>query len=152
MRFNNYATRFIPLAEEINQSMPAHVVRLVVEALNQRKRCLNGARILCLGVAYKRGVGDTRESPALQILASLLERGGIVAYADPYVPTLEIAGKEYTSRDVTEAELDQADCILILTDHPDFKYREIVASGNLIVDTRDATWGIPAPSGQVVRL
>lgn len=152
MRFNNYATRFIPLAEEINQSMPAHVVRLVVEALNQRKRCLNGARILCLGVAYKRGVGDTRESPALQILASLLERGGIVAYADPYVPTLEIAGKEYTSRDVTEAELDQADCILILTDHPDFNYREIVASGNLIVDTRDATWGIPAPSGQVVRL
>ena len=152
MRLSNYEARFIPLAEEINQSMPGHVVRLISDALNQRKQCLNGAKILALGVAYKRGVGDIRESPALQVLASLLSKGAELTYADPFVPSIEIKGVEFHSQELTPASLKATDCILILTDHREFDYQEIVDSETLVVDTRDATWGIPSAEHQVVRL
>ncbi len=152
MRFSNYQTRFIPLAEEINQSMPGHVVSLIDEALNRRQRCLNGARILAMGVAYKRCVGDIRESPALQVLASLMAKGVEVSYCDPHVPRIEINGIVFNSVVADETALQAADCILILTDHPEFDYQMILDSGVLIVDTRDATWGMPQQSGQVVRL
>jgi UDP-N-acetyl-D-glucosamine dehydrogenase len=152
MRLSNYEARFIPLAEEINQSMPGHVVRLISDALNQRSRCLNGAKILALGVAYKRDVGDTRESPALQVLASLIGKGAEIAYADPHVPSIEINGSRFRSQELTAAALKAADCILILTDHGDFDYQEIIDSGTLVVDTRDATWGLPSAEGQVIRL
>lgn len=152
MRLSNYEARFIPLAEEINQSMPGHVVRLISDALNQRSRCLNGARILAIGVAYKRGVGDIRESPALQVLASLMSKGAEIAYSDPHVPSIEIKGSGFHSQDLTAAALKAADCILILTDHREFDYQAIIDSGTLVVDTRDATWGIPSAEHQVVRL
>ena len=152
MRLNNYEARFIPLAEEINHSMPGHVVRLVCDALNERERCLNGAKVLAYGVAYKRGVGDIRESPALQVLAELAAKGAEIAYSDPFVPSIEIGGIEYKSLDFKVADVKNADCILILTDHSQFDYREIIACGTLIVDTRGATWGIPSSPGQVVRL
>jgi UDP-N-acetyl-D-glucosamine dehydrogenase len=152
MRFSNYEARFIPLAEEINQSMPGHVVRLISDALNERNRCLNGAKILAIGVAYKRGVGDIRESPALQVLSSLLSKGAEIAYADPYVPSIEINGCGFRAQELTAAGLKTVDCILILTDHREFDYQEIISSGTLVVDTRDATWGIPSAEHQVVRL
>jgi len=152
MRLSNYEARFIPLAEEINQSMPGHVVRLISDALNQRKRCLNGAKILAIGVAYKRGVGDIRESPALQVLSNLMSKGAELAYADPYVPSIEIHGFGFQSQELTPASLKAADCILILTDHREFDYQEIIDSGTLVVDTRDATWGIPSAEHQVIRL
>jgi UDP-N-acetyl-D-glucosamine dehydrogenase len=152
MRLSNYETRFIPLAEEINQFMPEHVIRLTNDALNRRKRCLNGAKILALGIAYKPGVGDTRESPALHIIAKLLDKGADVSYADPYVPSIVVTDRFLESRQLTEQELAAVDCILILTDHPDFDYQMLIDSGCLIVDTRNATWGMPAPSEQVVRL
>ena len=152
MRLSNYETRFIPLAEEINQSMPAYVVRLTVDALNRRKRCLNGAKILALGIAYKPGLGDTRESPALQIIENLLDKGADVSYADPYVPSIVIRNSTFESRQPTDEELGATDCILILTDHPDFDYQKIVDSGSLIVDTRNATWELPAAREQVIRL
>jgi UDP-N-acetyl-D-glucosamine dehydrogenase len=152
MRLSNYQARFIPLAEEINQSMPGHVIRLISDALNDRKICLNGARILAMGVAYKRGVGDIRESPALQVLALLMAKGANVSYSDPHVPSVEINGTRLQNVQVTADDLQATDCILILTDHTDFDYPQIVASGTLVVDTRDATWGLPSAANQVVRL
>ncbi len=152
MRFSNYQTRFIPLAEEINQSMPGHVVNLVDEALNQRRRCLNGARVLAMGVAYKRGVGDIRESPALQVLSNLMNKGAEISYTDPYVPFIEINGIALKSVPESDELLSGVDCILILTDHTEFDYKKVIDSGVLIVDTRDATWGMTAANGQIVRL
>jgi len=152
MRLNNYEARFIPLAEEINQSMPGHVVRLITDALNERKQCLNGAKILAIGVAYKPGVGDIRESPALQVLSKLMRKGAVLAYADPHVPLIEINGTGLRAQELTPATLKAADCVLILTDHREFDYQEIIDSETLVVDTRDATWGIPSTEHQVVRL
>lgn len=152
MKFSNYQARFIPLAEEINQSMPAYVINLVTEALNQRQLCLNGARVLALGVAYKRGVGDVRESPAVQIIASLMAKGVRVEYSDPFVPSIEINGVTLQSAPITEIKLASVDCVLILTDHVELDYRNIVARASLIVDTRGATWGIPAKENQIVSI
>ena len=150
MRLNGYKARFIALADDINRAMPGHVLTVVVEALNDVGRSLKGARILVLGVAYKRGVGDTRESPAHEIISALLRRGADVAYADPHVPTFQLEGMELKAVDLTDEILRQADCTLILTDHPEFDYRRIVELAPLVVDTRNATWGITAP-GRVLR-
>ena len=151
MRLNGYEARFIALADDINRAMPGHVVTVVIEVLNDIGRPLKGARILVLGVAYKRGVGDTRESPAHEIISTLLRRGADVAYADPHVPTFQIEGMELKAVDLTDEILHRADCTLILTDHPEFDFRRIVELAPLVVDTRNATWGITAP-GRVIRL
>jgi len=125
---------------------------MVIDALNLHRRCLNGAKILALGVAYKRGVGDTRESPALEILSSLREKGAEVSYADPHVPSVTLDGDALKTVSLTDQEISTADCVLILTDHSDFDYRRIVELASLVVDTRNATWGIPAPDDRVIRL
>ena len=150
MRLNGYEARFIALADDINRAMPGHVVTVVIEVLNDVGRPLKGARVLVLGVAYKRGVGDTRESPAHEIISSLLRRGADVAYADPHVPTFQIEGTELKAVDLTDEIVRQADCTLILTDHREFDFRRIVELAPLVVDTRNATWGITAP-GRVIR-
>jgi UDP-N-acetyl-D-glucosamine dehydrogenase len=152
MRFSGYEPRFIALADEINRAMPAYVVELVTDALNRRRHCLNGARILALGVAYKRGVGDTRESPALEIIAKLRERGAEVSYADPYVPAVAVDGIHMKAVEVTEHSLAETDCALILTDHPEFNYEQIVRIATLVVDTRHATKGLTASAERLVRL
>jgi len=144
MRLSGYEARFIHLADEINRSMPLYVVDSIADALNRRRRCLNGSRVLALGVAYKRGVGDIRESPALEVLSMLRERGADVVYADPYVPSVEIDGALLKAVEVSRRELTGADCVVILTDHPDFDYRQIVESAPLVIDTRGATWGMTA--------
>src|SRR5438445_765271 len=150
MRLNGYEARFIALADDINRAMPGHVVTVVIEVLNDIGRPLKGARILVLGVAYKRGVGDTRESPAHEIISMLLRRGADVAYADPHVPTFQIEGTELKAVDLTDEIVRQADCTLILTDHREFDFRRIVELAPLVVDTRNATWGISA-AGRVIR-
>ncbi|HVH30724.1 MAG TPA: nucleotide sugar dehydrogenase [bacterium] len=152
MRLNGYEARFIHLADEINRAMPAYVIGLVAEELNKRRQAMNGARILVLGVAYKRGVGDTRESPALEVLADLRHRGAEISYADPYVPSVAVDGTLFEAVELTDAQLTAADCVVILTDHPEFDYRRVVARASLVVDTRNATWGIPAPAGRVIVL
>ncbi len=152
MRFSGYEARFIALADEINRSMPSYVVELVTEALNRRRRCLNGIGILALGIAYKRGVGDIRESPALEIITKLQERGAEVSYADPYVPSIMLDGISLKAVALTDRDLAETDCALILTDHPEFDYQRIVERAPLVVDTRNATWGIPAPADRVVSL
>ncbi len=152
LRLNGYESRFIALADDINRSMPSYVVDLTIDALNRRRRSLNGARVLVLGVAYKRAVGDTRESPALEILKRLWEKGAEVSYADPYVPSLVIDGVHLKAVELSDERLAAADCVMILADHPDFDYRRLVEVAPLVVDTRNATWGITAPEGRVVTL
>ncbi len=152
IRLSGYEARFIHLADEINRSMPVYVVEQVAEALNRRRRCLNGAKVLALGVAYKRGVGDIRESPALEVLSMLRDKGAEVAYADPYVPSVEVDGVLLKAVEPTSREVAAADCVVILTDHPEFDYRQIVDTSSLVIDTRGATWGMPAPAERVVGL
>jgi len=152
MRHYGYEPRFIALADEINRGMPAYVVSLVMEALNDHGRALNGARILILGVAYKRGVGDTRESPAHDVIAALRSRGAVVAYADPHVPALRSGEIDLKAVAPTEAALRAADCVVVLTDHPEFDYEAVVRHARLIVDTRQAIPLGAAGGARVVRL
>lgn len=152
MRLNGYDARFIHLAEEINQSMPGRVVDLLVEALNKRERSLNGAKILALGVAYKRGVGDIRESPALEVIEQLKHKGARVQYADPHVPELKMNGGQMQAVEADKEAIRAADCVLILTDHPEFDYRAIADEASLVLDTRNATWGLNGCKAEVIRL
>ncbi|HZD95777.1 MAG TPA: nucleotide sugar dehydrogenase [Candidatus Sulfotelmatobacter sp.] len=139
----DFHTRFIELAGEINSAMPYNVVDAVTAALNQHKKALNGAKVLVLGVAYKRDIDDLRESPALTIIEELQRRGAEVAYNDPYFPTVGRGRKYNLQMTNTPLEnLDQYDCILIVTDHSDYDYKKIVAEARLVVDTRNATNGI----------
>jgi UDP-N-acetyl-D-glucosamine dehydrogenase len=152
LRLNGYEPRFIHIADEINARMPEHVVELVTEALNSRRQSVNGASILALGVAYKANVGDTRESPALEILATLRAKGAAVTYSDPWVPTATIGDVELKSVELSEQRLADADCVVILADHAAFDYARVLGAARLVVDARNATWGLAAAEGRVVRL
>jgi UDP-N-acetyl-D-glucosamine dehydrogenase len=152
LRLDGYESRFIALADDINRSMPHVVVELVTQALNGQRQSVNGANVLALGVAYKRGVGDLRESPALEVMELLRKRGAEVTYADPHVPSLTLGGNLMKAVEPTDAALAAADCVVILTDHPEFDYPRTVTAARLVVDTRNATFGLPAPEGRVVRL
>src|SRR5690606_28188743 len=152
MKFSNYEARFMPLAEEINHSMPTHVIHMLTDALNLRRICLNGAGVLAIGVAYKRDVGDVRESPALHIIENLIKHGVSVDYADPFVPAIDIAGNQLEAVTVADDMLQSYDCVLILTDHSSIDYHAIVRSASLILDTRGATRGLPVQENQVLTL
>lgn len=147
-------TRFIELAGEVNHAMPGFVVEKVAGALNERGQSVKGARILLLGVAYKRDIDDIRESPALKIIDILQRRGADVVYHDPLVPRLK-RGRHYDLRlesvPLTPAELGRADVTLIITDHSAFNYELIVRESRLVVDTRNATRGVRDASLKVVR-
>ncbi len=134
----NYRARFIELAGEVNSSMPYFVVNKIQDALNERLKAVNGSRILLLGVSYKRDIDDVRESPALDVLRILEQKGADVSYHDPLVPELDMDGLEYHSKPLTEA-LATTDCVVILTDHSCFDVEEIVAGAPLVIDTRNAT-------------
>jgi UDP-N-acetyl-D-glucosamine dehydrogenase len=146
----DFRTRFIELAGEINTNMPYHVLASVSGALNGHKKSVNGARVLILGVAYKRDIDDLRESPALTIIELLQKEGAEVSYHDPYFPFIGKGRKYDLQMKRTELEkLGQYDCIVIVTDHSDYDYRKIVDEAQLVVDTRNATKGIDSP--KVVR-
>ena len=139
----DFHTRFIELAGEINTAMPYHVIASVVQALNQKKKALNGAKILVLGVAYKKDIDDLRESPALTIIELLQKDGAEVSYNDPYFPMIGRGRKYNLQMKRSElTNLGQYDCVLIVTDHSDYDYAKIVAESQLVVDTRNATKGI----------
>src|SRR2546427_4413842 len=125
MRVSGYEARFISLADEINRAMPAHVLSLVSEGLNDAGRALKGARILVLGVAYKRGIGDTRESPAYEIITTLRRKGAQVSYADPHVPTFSVDGTELKSVEAAGGELRGAACGLVLTHQPEVHWHAV---------------------------
>jgi UDP-N-acetyl-D-glucosamine dehydrogenase len=142
----DFQTRFIELAGEINTAMPYHVVAAVMKALNQHKKSVNGAKILILGVAYKRDIDDLRESPALTIIELLQREHAQVSYHDPYFPYVG-QGRKY-HLDMKCASLDDLgkyDCAVIVTDHSDYDYARIVREAQLVVDTRNATRGITSP-------
>jgi UDP-N-acetyl-D-glucosamine dehydrogenase len=134
--------RFIELAGHINGGMPHYVVDKVGEALNSRRKAVNGSRILVAGVAYKRDIDDMRESPAMDVMGLLLARGATVAYADPFVPLVHgrewSGGYDITAVDLTRGQIAQYDCIVIVTDHKAFDYEALVAEADVIVDTRNA--------------
>lgn len=138
-----FPTRFIELAGEINTAMPYHVVAAVADALNQRRKPLRGSKILLLGVAYKKDVDDLRESPALKIMELLEQRGAVIAYNDPHIPAMPRT-REYDFSRLRSVPLDsnrlrEFDCVLIVTDHSAYDWKQIVEQAPLVVDTRNAT-------------
>jgi UDP-N-acetyl-D-glucosamine dehydrogenase len=138
MRGLNYKTRFIDLAGELNTEMPLFWVRKVAEALNEQGKAVRGARVLVLGVAYKRDIDDIRESPALDIIRLLEDQGASVSYSDPYVPVLAEEGHEFRSVALDSKTVAAADCVMIVTDHTAVDYRMIKQHAKLVVDTRNA--------------
>jgi UDP-N-acetyl-D-glucosamine dehydrogenase len=145
----NYRARFIELAGEINSSMPEYVCELVGEALNRQERSVKGSRVLVLGVTYKRDIDDVRESPALDVLRILEQRGASVSYNDPHVASLALNGTRLNSVELMKG-VREAHVVVIVTDHSGYPYRDIVAAAKAVVDTRNATRGIQ--SEKVVRL
>jgi UDP-N-acetyl-D-glucosamine dehydrogenase len=142
----DFNTRFIELAGEVNEAMPAHVVQFVGKALNQHKKAVNGSKILMLGMAYKKDIDDLRESPSLTIIELLRAEGAEVLYNDPYFPTVGRGRRYNLNMTSTPLEnLDQYDCVLIVTDHSDYDYKAIVEQSKLVVDSRNATKGIVSP-------
>jgi UDP-N-acetyl-D-glucosamine dehydrogenase len=138
MRGLNYKTRFIDLAGELNTEMPLFWVRKVGEALNRRERAVRGAKVLVVGVAYKRDIEDLRESPALDIIRLLEAQGAVVSYHDPHVPAFTEDGHTRTSVALSPATVGGADCVVIVTDHTDVDYALIRDRAPAVVDTRNA--------------
>jgi UDP-N-acetyl-D-glucosamine dehydrogenase len=151
----DFPTRFIELAGEINSAMPEHVVAGVGEALNRRKRCLQDAKVLVLGVAYKKDIDDLRESPSLRIISLLKARGASVDYNDPYFPALhKMRHYDFStmrSVELTPKTLETYDCVLIATDHSSYDYDAIVRHSRLVVDTRNATNAVVQHRDRIVR-
>jgi UDP-N-acetyl-D-glucosamine dehydrogenase len=149
-RMMGYEARFIAFADEINRGMPAYTVQLATDALNDLGRPLKGSRLLVLGVAYKAGVGDVRDSPAVEIIDALVLRGARVDYADPHVPTLTVGSRSLTAVDWTAA-LGSYDLVLVLTAHREFDPVRLVREARLVLDTRNLTGPLGAQP-HVIRL
>jgi UDP-N-acetyl-D-glucosamine dehydrogenase len=138
----NYTARFIELASEINTSMPMYVIDKVSDALNHDRKAVNGSKIVVLGVAYKRDIDDVRESPALDVIQLLEQRGAEVRYHDPYVPSVRLEGDARMESSPYSADLlASADCVVIVTDHTSFDWQHVLDHSKLVVDTRNATAG-----------
>ncbi len=137
VREYGYSPRLIDAAHEINTSMPGFVVGKVADALNEEGKPVKGSRLLLLGMAYKANVHDTRESPSLEVMRLLLERGGDVVMCDPWVGEIELEGVTHTSVEWTRAEVERADCVVLLTDHRLFMDEPLWDAARCIVDTRD---------------
>jgi UDP-N-acetyl-D-glucosamine dehydrogenase len=154
----DFYTRFIELAAETNETMPYHVVDLVVKGLSRQGKPLTGARVLVLGVAFKADIGDARNSPAERIIELLLGRGADVRYHDPYVPTYRVGGDVFQREPLTlrsvaleDAELAAADAVVIVTGHHNVDYAHVLAHASLVVDSCNATQGLVGEA-TVIRL
>ncbi len=151
LKMFNYNARFIELASEVNTNMPYFVVSKVFDALNAQKKSINGSDILVLGVAYKKDVGDVRESPALDVIRLLKDKGGIISYNDPHIPHLHEENMDIRSIDLGDySMLKDYDCIVIVTNHSSYDYKKVVDYSKVVVDTRNATKGIL--SDKIVKL
>jgi len=149
-RMNGFEPRLIELAGQINTQMPAFTISRIADALNQRQKSVKGSRILALGVTYKRDTTDIRESPAIEILRGLHQKGANLCYSDPYIPSLQLDGKLVKSVDFTLAVLESMDCVVVLTDHSAFNYAMVAAHSPLIIDTRNALRSFSSP--HIIRL
>jgi UDP-N-acetyl-D-glucosamine dehydrogenase len=152
LRTLNYDARFIDLAAQINMGMPQYVVGKVSDALSRAGRPLNGSSVLLLGAAYKADVSDTRESPSLELISHLRAGGAKVAYNDPYVPRIDVDGVAMESVELTDEELEAADCVVIATNHSSYDWERIVEMSKLIMDTRNATGTLAVGRDNVVKL
>jgi UDP-N-acetyl-D-glucosamine dehydrogenase len=155
----DFYTKFIELAAEVNQAMPYHVVHKISDALNNQGKTLGGAKVLILGVAFKRDIDDARNSPAQRVIELLLERGAQVTYNDPHVPRFRVGSDVFYHNDLTleSAPLDEAllrgsDCVVIVAGHNCYEYDWIVRHAPLVVDTVNATRGLRSGREKIVRL
>jgi UDP-N-acetyl-D-glucosamine dehydrogenase len=148
----DYHMDFIELAARVNEEMPYHVVTKTLLALNGQRNRQPGARIMVLGVTFKRDIDDYRGSPALKIMELLLHHGVRLSYHDPYVPELRIDGRAFASRSLTPATLRAADCVLIVADHSSIDYEVVVRHARLVMDTRNATRAVREGREKIVRL
>ncbi len=148
-----FEARFIELAGHVNGAMPHHVVDKITDALNSQSKAVRGSNVLVAGVAYKRDIDDMRESPALDVMAVLEQKGALVSYADPYVATIPArdwpGNRDLESVALTPETLRAADCVVILTDHRAFDYDALVSHARLVVDSRNA---IKRPHAHVFKL
>ncbi len=147
-RQHGFDSRFIGLAEEVNSRMPDHVVQLVSDGLNDVSKSMKGSRVLLLGVAYKKDIDDVRESPALSIIDRLRAKGADVRYHDPFVREIrfddahtEGSGEPLSSAELTDDEVSNSDCVIIVTDHSGIDYQRVTKLATLVVDTRNALNG-----------
>ena len=147
-------TRFIELAGEVNVSMPRYVVSKLMDALNDRGEALKGAKVLILGLAYKKDIDDVRESPSLELIKLLREKGAKIDYNDPHVPRTHKM-REYdlkmTSKKLSAKMLAGYDAVLISTDHSSYDYQFIVDNAKLVLDTRNATVNVKRGSRKIVK-
>jgi UDP-N-acetyl-D-glucosamine dehydrogenase len=149
-----FQTRFIELAGEVNTEMPRYVVQRLMEALDARGRTLSGARILVLGIAYKKDIDDMRESPAVRLIELLAERGAQVVYHDPHVPRVPRMRQhrlDMVSVPLTDEALQGADAVLVATDHSSVDYARVVEKARLVVDTRNACKAVRAGREKIVK-
>ena len=150
----DFSTRFIELAGEVNTAMPYHVVEAIASALNDRQKSLKGARILVLGVAYKKDVDDLRESPTLKIMELLGKRGAKLDYNDPYFPQLhKMRHYDYSqmkSVELNPQTISSYDAVVIATDHTSYDYPAIVDAAQLVIDTRNATRRITRHRSKII--
>ena len=138
----NYYAKFIEIAGEINSKMPEYVVDKLALYLNQEGMTIKNAKILILGVAYKRNVNDLRESPALDVMELLKKRGGVVSYHDPFIPEIHEGHLKLKSIALTKKAIAGFDCVVIVTDHSSFDYKKICDAARFVMDTRNATKNI----------
>ncbi|SFR12071.1 nucleotide sugar dehydrogenase [Desulfoscipio geothermicus] len=149
----SYNTKFIEMAGEINAEATQHVFKKVYRVLNNRKKSINGSRILVIGVAYKKDIDDVRESPALRIIAMLLDEQADVVYHDPYVPSITLANSvSLKSIVLSEDEIKKADCMLILTDHSCLDYNWLTEHAAVIIDARNATKDVKTGREKIVKI
>jgi len=148
----NFPARFIDLATEINAHMPHHVAQRVADLLNEGRLAVNGSQVLVLGVAYKPGVSDMRESPALDVIRLLESKGAVLSYHDPHVSEFELDGRSHKCVDLSDERLAAADVAVILTDHPEVDYARVVRQAPRVFDARNATRGVPDPDAKIRKL
>ncbi|MDQ8160553.1 MAG: nucleotide sugar dehydrogenase, partial [Gemmatimonadota bacterium] len=152
MRTLNYKTRFIDLASEINSHMPEWVVQKVADALNEVRKAVRGSRVLVLGVAYKRDIDDVRESPALDVIRLLEERGAHVEFHDPFVPEFREDGHVRKGVELSDEMLRWADAVVVVTDHKVVDYQRVVDHAAMLVDTRNVTAGLTPGRARIIPL
>ncbi len=152
MRELNYKTRFIDLASEINSAMPEIVVEKTARALNDAMKPVRGSTVLVLGVAYKRDIDDVRESPALDVMRLLEERGAAVLFHDPHIARFREDGREFAGIPLDDAVLETADAVVIITDHRAVDYQRVVDRAALVIDTRNATGALAPGRATIVPL
>jgi UDP-N-acetyl-D-glucosamine dehydrogenase len=148
----NFQARFIGLAAEINGMMPTVVNSMVADGLNLHSKSIRGSKIMVLGVAYKKNVSDCRESPALDVMRLLSQKGAALSYNDPFVASMRLNGEVLRSVELSSESIANQDCLIILTDHSIYDFRAIIASAKLVIDTRNATKGFDEFKDRIIKL